>query len=273
MLDGRHTGTGGGNHVVLGGADAGRQPVPAPARSAREPGRLLAQPPVAVVSVLGPVHRPDQPGAARRRGAPRQRLRAGDRRVASCPGAAQYSPPWLVDRVFRHLLVDVTGNTHRAEFCIDKLYSPDSASGRLGLVELRAFEMPPHARMSLVAAAAACARSSRASGASRTTRPLIRWGTELHDRFMLPYFVRHDFDDVIDDLRRRGFGVRRRRGSRRTSSSASRSPARSRTRGVELELRQALEPWHVLGEEGAARRHGALRRFVGRAAAGAGRPA
>ena len=149
MLDGRHTGTGGGNHIVLGGPTPGRQPGPPPARPAAQPDRLLAQSPVAVVPVLGPVRRP---APARRRGSTRPATtastswRSPSARFPTDGGA----PPWLVDRVFRHLLVDVTGNTHRAEFCIDKLYTPDSASGRLGLVELRAFEMPPHARMSLV---------------------------------------------------------------------------------------------------------------------------
>ena len=129
MLDGRHTGTGGGNHIVLGGADAGRQPVPAPARPAAQPDRLLAQPSVAVVPVLGPVRRPDQPGAARRRGARRSRLRAGDRvrRSSTAAEPATRRRPGSSTACFRNLLIDVTGNTHRAEFCIDKLYSPDSA--------------------------------------------------------------------------------------------------------------------------------------------------
>ncbi len=150
MLDGRHTGTGGGNHFVLGGRHAGRQSVPAPARSAAQHDRLLAESSVAVVPVFRHVHRAHQPGAARGRDARRtastnwrsRSARFLTRSKARCP-------PWLVDRIFRHILVDVTGNTHRAEFCIDKLYSPDSATGRLGLLELRGFEMPPHARMSL----------------------------------------------------------------------------------------------------------------------------
>ncbi len=165
------------------------------------------------------------------------------------------SPPWLIDRTLRNLLIDVTGNTHRAEFCIDKLYSPDGATGRLGLLELRAFEMPPHARMSLaqqLLLRALVARFWREPyrGAADA---LTRWGTELHDRFLLPHFVRMDFDDVLAELQRAGFALRSRRGSRRTSSSASRCIGERQAHAAcELELRSALEPWHVMGEEGAA---------------------
>ena len=189
MLDGRHTGTGGGNHFVLGGADAGRQPVPAPARPAAQPARLLAQPPVAVLPVLGPVHRPDQPGAARGRGAQRQPLRAGDRlRQIAEPQRGDARPGWWT-ALFRNLLVDVTGNTHRDRVLHRQaLLARTAATGRLGLVELRAFEMPPHARMSL-RAAAADARAGRALLETPYDRRLVRWGTELHDRFMLPHFV------------------------------------------------------------------------------------
>ncbi len=269
MLDGRHTGTGGGNHLVLGGATPADSPVPAASRSAAQPDRLLAESSVALVSVFRHVHRPHQPGAARRRDARRQLLRTGNRFQPDSRIPAKAScPPWLVDRIFRHILVDVTGNTHRAEFCIDKLYSPDSATGRLGLLELRAFEMPPHARMSLAQQLLVRALIALVLEKALHGKP-IPWGTRLHDRFMLPHFVGRDFGDVIDDLQRAGYPFE---AEWFAPHFEFRFPVfgRAHHAGVTFELRQAIEPWYVLGEEGAARRHGALRGFVGGAVAGEG---
>jgi uncharacterized protein (DUF2126 family) len=175
MLDGRHTGTGGGNHIVLGGATPVNEPVPAPARPAAQPAHLLAQPPVAVVPVLRPVHRPDQPGAARRRGA-HDALYELEIAFKQLPRAASgQPPPWLVDRCFRNLLIDVSGNTHRRVLHRQALFAR-RPTGRLGLLELRAFEMPPHARMSLaqqLLLRALVARFWRAA----LRAPLVRWGT------------------------------------------------------------------------------------------------
>jgi len=156
-------------------------------------------------------------------------------------------PPWLVDRIFRNLLVDATGNTHRAEFCIDKLYSPESASGRQGLLELRAFEMPPHARMSLTQHL--LLRSLIAAFWQRPYREqLVRWRTEIHDRFLLPHFVRQDVEDIVGDLNAAGYPFQM---EWLAPHFEFRFPLYGTIehRGLELELRQAIEPWHVLGEE------------------------
>jgi uncharacterized protein (DUF2126 family) len=155
--------------------------------------------------------------------------------------------PWLVDRLMRNLLIDITGNTHRAEFCIDKLYSPGSASGRQGLLEFRGFEMPPHPRMALVQALLIRCLVAR-FWKSSYQKPLVRWGTELHDKFMLPHFAWSDIRSVVKDLQAHGYPFQL---EWLAPFEEFRYPHYGRVQidDIEMELRWAIEPWHVLGEE------------------------
>ena len=250
MLDGRHTGTGGGNHIIVGGR------TPADSPLLRKPHLLRSlvtywqhHPGLSYLfssTFIGPTSQ--APRVDEGRDEQLYELEVAFEQITKeSQGEAEDTPPWLIDRLLRHLMVDLTGNTHRAEFCIDKLYSPDSASGRLGLLEMRAFEMPPHAQMSIVQMLLIRTLIAKFWHTPYKGR-LVRWGTTLHDQFMLHHYVYADLQEVVSELQEAGYPFEM---AWLDPFFEFRFPQLGtiNIQDIELELRMAIEPWHVLGEE------------------------
>lgn len=254
MLDGKHTGTGGGNHITIGGVTPADSP-------------LLRRPDLLRSLVTYWQHHPGLSYlfASQFIGPTSQAPRVDEGRqemlyeleIAFGQVPEGDVPFWMVDRIFRNLLIDITGNTHRAEFCIDKLYSPDSSSGRLGLLELRAFDMPPSKQMCI--AQLLLLRCILAMFWKRPyKRKLVRWGTELYDKFMLPHYVHRDLEEVMQDLKEAGYEFQL---AWLEPFFEFRFPlvGKIMLQDIGMEIRVGLEPWHVLGEESSS---GGTARFV-----------
>jgi uncharacterized protein (DUF2126 family)/transglutaminase-like putative cysteine protease len=245
MLDGKHTGTGGGNHVTIGAMNPSDSPL------LRRPDLLRSlitfwqhHPGLSYLfsgSFIGPTSQAPRVDEGRA-----ENLYELEIAFSQIPENEEV-PFWLTDRLFRHMLTDITGNTHRSEFCIDKLYSPDSSSGRLGILELRAFDMPPHSQMALLQMLLVRTLVSL-FWKKPYKHKLVRWGTQLHDKFLLEHYVKEDMRDIVEFLNNEGYAFEL---DWFDPFFEFRFPlyGLASVENFNLELRAAIEPWNVLGEE------------------------
>ena len=245
MIDGRHTGTGGGNHVTIGAMKPSDSPL------LRNPQLLRSlitfwqhHPGLSYLfsgAFIGPTSQAPRVDEGRA-----ENLYELEIAFSQIPESADV-PFWLTDRLFRHMLTDITGNTHRSEFCIDKLYSPDSSTGRLGILELRAFDMPPHSQMALLQMLLVRALVS-CFWKKPYKHDLVRWGTRLHDKFLLEHYVKDDLRSVVQYLNDEGYEFKL---DWFDPFFEFRFPLYGMTmiEGMPVEIRSAIEPWNVLGEE------------------------
>ncbi len=263
QLNGREVGTGGGAHIVFGGPTPERSPFfihPALLPSII---RYFQHHPALSYAFTGLYMGPSSQ-------APRideSTFEALYELEIACDGAARLGSPWnlpLYDLLFRDLLMDRSGNTHRAEISVDKLWNPFAGNGRLGLIEFRAFETHPDPAALSLAALLVRAIIARLAKAPVSTH-FIRWNGELHDRFFLPSFVWDDLEAVCSDLRAHGIPFEsawlrpllewRFPGVGRFDLVAKSPPpadapadAKPEEKPFSIIFRQALEAWPLLGE-------------------------